>query len=56
LPYLYPVYGVGDVSQVLTRVSAVYFSMFVLEKRVTVKSIKKVNAKVKDLKQFDVSN
>lgn len=29
--------------------------MFVLEKTVTIKSIKKVNAKVKDLKQFDVS-
>lgn len=55
LPYLYPLYGIGDVAQILTRVSAVYFSMFVLDKDVTVKSIKTVKEKVKDLKQHDLS-
>lgn len=32
LPYLYPIYGTGDVSQIFSRISSVYGSVFMLGK------------------------
>ena len=32
LPYLYPIYGCGDITQIFSRISSVYGSVFILDK------------------------
>jgi RAB protein geranylgeranyltransferase component A len=32
LPYLYPIYGCGDITQIFSRISSVYGSIFILDK------------------------
>jgi Rab GDP dissociation inhibitor len=38
-PYLYPIYGIGDTTQVLSRISAVHNSIFVLEPKIEVTKV-----------------
>lgn len=40
-PYLYPIYGIGDVSQVFTRISALHQSIFLLNENFKIGKIQK---------------
>ena len=40
LPYLYPMYGPADITQVFSRISAVYGGAFILDKKLTIDQIR----------------